>query len=241
MLAFVAADAPPALTVSAAISLTDALESLQPLFVRHGLPGVRINYGSSNMLARQIVRGAPVDVFISADEAQMQVAETAGAIAPGTRVNLLGNRLAIVTRLSASSTAADAQALTRNDIRRIAIGDPNGVPAGVYAREYLRRVGLWERLQSKLVPTQNVRVAVAAVENGAADAAIVYESDVSSSRRLKVGFIVNGADAPRIVYPAAIAARSRRRDDGVRLLKFLCGPEAARVFEQHRFIALGCW
>lgn len=210
------------------------------MFERQGLSRVRFNFASSNTLARQIARGAPVDVFISADETQMRVVEEAGAIASGTRVNLLGNRLAVVTRRRTSAPVTDAASLARPDIRRVAIGNPDGVPAGVYAREYLRRIGLWERLRPKVVPTQNVRGALAAVENGAADAAIVYESDAASSRRVQAGFIVEAPDAPRIVYPAAIVARSPQRDTGMRFLQFLCGPEAARVFRDHRFIPLRC-
>lgn len=238
LLALLPGDTAPALTVSAAISLTNALEALASVYQRAGGPPVRFNFGSSNGLARQIVRGAPADVFISADDAQMNLAEASGAIAKGTRVRLLGNRLALIARHGVS--VADARALAAPGVRRIAVGDPDAVPAGVYARQYLERIGVWASLQPKLVPVANVRAARAAVETGGADAGFVYQSDTVSLRRARTAFVVGGPDAPPIVYPAAIVKSSRRRGDADRFLKFLCGAEAAAVFAEHRFIPLGC-
>lgn len=236
-LALLPADTAP-LTVSAAISLTDALEALAPLCERGGGPRVRFNFGSSNGLARQIIRGAPADVFISADDIQMNAADAAGAIAKGTRVNLLGNRLAVVVR--PGTAAADVRALSDARIRRIAVGDPEAVPAGVYAKQYLERSGLWTSLRPKLVPVANVRAALAAVENSAADAAFVYESDAVTLTRGRLGFLITGTDAPRIVYPAAVVASSARKDDAMRFVRFLCSAEAADVFRRHKFEPLGC-
>ena len=129
--------APAPLTVSAATSLTAVLEALAPLHAQRGGAPVRFNFGPSNLLARQIVRGAPVDLFISADERQMDVASA--AIDGSTRVDLLGNRLAVLTSRRGRVRIPDAAALAAPAIRRIAIGDPAAVPAGVYASEYLRR------------------------------------------------------------------------------------------------------
>ena len=227
------------LTVSAAISLTNVLDVLSPMHAGRGGPTVRFNYGASNALARQIVNGAPVDVFISADEAQMDTVAAAGALSPGTRVNLLGNRLAIITTRVRPVSLKDATGLAASAVRRLAIGNPAAVPAGVYARQYLEKVGLWGPLQPKLVPVPSVRAAVAAVEHGGADAAIVYESDTVTAKA-DLAFIVAGADAPRIVYAAAIVKSSRRRDDAARFVEFLCGGEAAAVFAQHKFVPLRC-
>jgi molybdate transport system substrate-binding protein len=232
--------APPApLTISAAISLTNVLDVLGAMHTQRGGPAVRFNYGASNGLARQIVNGAPVDVFISADEAQMDAVAAAGALRPGTRVSLLGNRLAVITTRIRPVALTDARGLTAPAVRRIAIGDPAGVPAGVYARQYLERLGLWQALQPKLVPVANVRAAVAAVEHGGADAAFVYESDTVTAKA-DLAFVVSGADAPRIVYPAAIVKSSRLQDDAARFIKFLCGDEAAAVFARHKFVPLRC-
>lgn len=229
--------APPPLTVSAATSLTDVLQALAPIHTLRGGAPVRFNFGPSNVLARQIALGAPVDLFVSADERQMDVA--AAAIDESTRVALLSNRLAIVTRRSGPVRIADAAALAGAAVRTIAVGDPTAVPAGVYASQYLRTRGLWDVLQPRLVPVANVRAAVVAVENGSADAAIVYESDALSST-VQVEFLVSGPDAPRIVYPAAIVRSSRRRPEAAAFLQFLCGDEAGRIFRQFRFVPLGC-
>jgi len=228
---------PDPLTVSAAISLTDALEAAARAFVAAGGHPVRFNFGGSNTLARQIVSGAPVDVYISADEMQMDVVARAGAIDPASRVDLVGNRLAIMTR-AGLAPVSDPHALARPEIRRIAVGDPAAVPAGVYARKFLQAAGLWERLQPKTVPVSNVRAALAAVENGSVDAAIVYESDTIVATGAVATAIVSGPAAPRIVYPAAIVTGSRNRAQAERFLSFLRGPEAAAIFKRYRFIPL---
>jgi molybdate transport system substrate-binding protein len=231
--------APPPLTVSAAISLTDAMEVLGPMYAGRGGASIRFNYGGSNALARQIVRGAPVDVFISADEAQMNVVEAAGAIDDATRVNLLSNRLAVVSRRGNAGALRDGSALASATVRRIAIGDPSAVPAGVYARQYLEKRGLWTALQPKLVPVASVRAALGAAENGTVDAALVYDSDALHAE-VDVGFVVTGVDAPHIVYPAAVVRASRLRQDASRFLEFLCGDEAAAVLARHKFVPLRC-
>jgi molybdate transport system substrate-binding protein len=230
---------PAPLTVSAAISLTNALDVLGPMYSKRAGADVRFNYGASNALARQIVNGAPVDVFISADEAQMDVVARAGAVSAGTRVSLLGNRLAVIMTRVHPVPLADATGLGGPAVRRLAIGDPAGVPAGIYAKQYLETRGLWQALQPKVVPMPNVRAAVAAVEHGGADAAIVYESDTVTARA-DVAFVVSGTDAPRIVYPAAVVKSSRRRDQAAHFVTFLCGDEAAKVFTQHKFLPLRC-
>jgi molybdate transport system substrate-binding protein len=224
-------------TVSAAISLTDSLESVARAYAAAGQGDVRFNFAGSNALARQIVNGAPVDLFISADESQMDVAGAAGAIDARTRIDLLGNRLAVLM-LPDRTPVADVRALAGPAIRRIAIGDPAAVPAGVYARQHLQAVGLWDALQPKLVPVANVRAAVAAVENGSADAAFAYETDAVMSRRARAVLVISGAGAPHIVYPAAILTAARNRAAAERFLFFLRGPEATAIFSRHKFSPL---
>lgn len=225
------------LTVSAAVSLTDALEDIARAYLAAGGGVVRFNFSGSNVLARQIATGAPVDLFISADEAQMALAEGAGAIDTSTRIPLIGNRLAVVTRRGAPGVA-DARALTAPSIRKIAIGDPAAVPVGVYAQRYLRAANLWGALQSKLVPVGNVRAALAAAASGSVDAAFVYETDAAASANVALAFVVTGADAPRIVYPAAVTRRARDRAAALRFLQFLSGPDAGAIFARHGFIPL---
>ena len=236
LLAAVAAGLPQeGLTVSAAISLTESLEEVARGYQAAGQGPVRFNFGGSNMLARQIVNGAPVDLFISADASQMDVAS--GAIDGRSRIDLLGNRLAVLMPPD-GGPLEDARALLRPGIRRIAIGDPAAVPAGVYARQYLQAVGIWDALRPKLVPVAHVRAAVAAVENGSADAALAYETDAAGSKRARAVLVIAGAGAPRIVYPAAIVSATRNRAAAERFLAFLRGPEASAIFSRHGFSPL---
>ncbi len=227
------------LQVSAPISLTDVMTAVESAYSAAGGVPTRISYGSSNGLAHQIVKGFPSALFISADERQMDVVESAGRIVPGTRVKLLGNRVAIIARRETALT--DARSLTGAAIRRIAIGDPEAVPAGVYARQYLERQGLWNALQPKLVPLTNVRYAINAVDSGAADAAFGYESDAVRMARSHIVIVLDGPDAPSVIYPAAIVrSGGRSEQQAARFLEFLCGEEAAAIFAQRHFVPLRC-
>jgi molybdate transport system substrate-binding protein len=228
------------LTVSAAVSLTDALEAIAGAYGRAGGGAVRFNFAGSNTLARQLANGAPADVFISADEAQMAVAANAGAIDAASRIDLLGNRLAVVVRRDSSTAALIRRPddLLRPEVKRLALGDPAAVPAGVYARKYLEAAGVWSQLESKVVPVANVRAALTVVENGSAEAAIVYVTDVAVSSTVTSAFVIDGPNAPRIVYPAAIVAHSRQPDAARRFLSFLGGPEATSIFSRFGFTPL---
>jgi molybdate transport system substrate-binding protein len=226
---------PAPLTVSAAISLTEVMEDVAKAYRAAGGGPVLFNFGGSNMLARQIVNGAPVDVFISADSAQMQVVERAGRISPGTVVPLLSNQLAVIVRKGRAAPVSSVAALAGSGVRRVAIGDPAAVPAGVYAKQYLERAGLWQALEPKLLPSGSVRAALAAVESGAADAAIVYATDARTSHDVRIVAVVAGPDAPLIVYPAAVVAASRRGDAALGFLKFLQTPAANAIFKQYGF------
>ncbi len=218
------------ITVSAAVSLTDALTAVADAYARTGAT-VRFNFAASNVLARQIVNGAPVDVFISADEAQMDVVAAAGLLAAGTRVDLLRNQLAVAVPNDRPRSLKGIGELTDASFRRIAIGDPAAVPVGVYAKQYLEKEGLWSALQARLVPTGSARAALAAVESGAADAAIVYRTDIRVALRATVAWIVPADRGPRIVYPAAIVKGTASAGESKRFLDFLRGDAAARIFE----------
>jgi molybdate transport system substrate-binding protein len=228
----------PPITVSAAVSLTDALSAIAREYADAGRGGVRFNFGASNVLARQIVQGAPVDVFISADEAQMDVVAAAGLVQDGSRIDLLRNQLAVVVPNDRSRTFTGIAQVADPSIRRIALGDPAAVPAGVYAKQYLEQEGLWAAVQPRIVPTANVRAALAAVESGAADAAIVYRTDARGALRATVAWVVPADRGPRIVYPAAIVRGTKNAGEASRFLDFLRGAVAARTFTRFGFTPL---
>jgi len=196
----------PELLVFAAASLTDALGEIGDGF--EARTGVRVlfSFGGSNALARQIQAGAPADVFVSANLDRMDELERAGLVRPEDRVSLLSNRLAVVVAATSGLVVSSPRDLEQ--ARRLALGDPEAVPAGIYARRWLEGVGRWEALRERVVPTLDVRAALAAVESGAADAGIVYRTDAAISRRVRVALEVPLDEAPRIVYPAAVLASS---------------------------------
>jgi molybdate transport system substrate-binding protein len=235
-LVFAGAPGNDVLTVSASISLSDALEEVAAAYVKSGGASIRFNFAAANVLARQIVNGAPVDLFVSADRAQMDVVERAGALVPGTRRAIVSNRLAVIALPDRVAEIREAFPRAGPQIRRLAIGDPAAVPAGVYARHYLERQGLWSAYESRLVPTGNVRGALAAVENGSADAAIVYATDVHVARRAQVAVGIPPAHAPEIVYPAALVAAGRRRESAARFLAFLQSDVAQAIFARYGFL-----
>ena len=223
------------IVVSAAISLSGPLEEIAKAYKSEGGGEVRFNFAASNVLARQIANGAPADIFISADESQMDYAQEQRGIDPQSRIRLLSNRLVVITQPERGRAWHDVHALAGQEVNRIAIGDPAGVPAGVYAKQYLEKAGVWSALQPKLLALANVRAALAAVESGGAEAGFVYESDAASASRVRVAFVVEGPQAPQIVYPAAITARTKNRAAAVKFLEYLRGSTALTIFRRHRF------
>jgi molybdate transport system substrate-binding protein len=220
--------------VSAAASLTDVLQQLATEYESRSGARVILNLGASNVLARQIAAGARVDLFVSADDAQMNV--VSAYIDPASRIALLRNQLAIAVPDDRPRRFSSARELTDPAIRRIALGDPAAVPAGVYAKAYLEQLGVWEQIVSKVVPSGSVRIALAAVENGAADAAIVYKTDIATARRARAAFVVPAAEGPRIVYPAAVVRGALNPAGARRFLEFLRSAEATAVFERAGFL-----
>jgi molybdate transport system substrate-binding protein len=227
--------APPRgdILVSAATSLTEVFQELTSLWKLRSQERIVLNFGASNVLARQIAAGARVDLFVSADEAQMDL--VAGHMMASSRVGLLSNQLAIAVPDDRVRRFGSARELAGPTIRRIALGDPAAVPAGVYAKAYLQKLGIWDAIVPKVVPSGSVRLALAAVENGAADAAIVYRTDIAAARRAREAFVVPIAHGPRIVYPAAIVRDGPNTNGAKRFLAFLKSTDATRVFARAGF------
>jgi len=220
--------------VSAAASLRPALEEAARAYAGDGGARVLVNAASSSSLARQIVEGAPVDVFISADAAQMAAVARAGRIVAGTRVDLLSNQLALVAPAGGSLDIESLADLADPDVRRIGMGDPAAVPVGVYARELLEAHGLWERLREKVVPGGSVEMTLAAAESGNVDVAFVYLTDARRSRRVRILMTITAGQGPRIVYPAAVVTGGRNQAGGRRFLEYLSG-EGRAVLAAHGF------
>ena len=225
------------ITVFAAASLTNALTEIGAAHEKATGDKVRFNFAAANTLARQIEAGAPADVFFSADEAQMDILANKGLIDKATRKALLGNVLVIVTAPNGPAIAKVAD-LGGSAIKRISVGDPKAVPVGVYAKKHLEKLGLWETLQPKLVPAENVRAALAVVESGNAEAGIVYKTDAAVSKNVKVALEIPAAEGPKIVYPVALVSESRHAAAAKKFLARLAGQEAGAVFTKLGFSLL---
>ena len=221
--------------VFAAASLTDALQEIGSSGASSG-DRIVFNFGASSDLARQIRAGAPADVFFSADLAQMEGLEKEGIVRREERVDVLSNVLVVIVPLGSEREIRAPRDLLA--VRHFALASPEAVPAGVYARKYFERIGLWEEFREKVVPTLDVRASLAAVEAGHAGAGMVYRTDAALSKRVRVAFEVARSEGPPIVYPLAPIARSRQRDAAAALVRRLIGPEAIRVYERFGFITL---
>lgn len=224
------------LTVFAAASLSDSLKEIAADYQKESGSRVILNFAASSTLARQIIEGAPVDIFFSADEAKMDVLEKRGLILTGTRKNRLGNSLVIIVDADSSLKISSATNLAEAGIKRVALADPKAVPAGVYAKEYLEKLGFWKVIEPKVVPTENVRAALAAVESGNVDAGMVYKTDAAISKRVKVVHEIPRSEGPDITYPVAVVKDSRQVTAAKSFLDYLSGEKATRVFERYGFI-----
>ena len=229
-------DRPGEILVFAAASLYEPLEEVRAAFERDTGVSVSVSYGGSQSLAQQIVSGAPAALFVSAGVFPVAFVEERTTLAREP-VHILHNRLVLATSSSVSSRPDSILALTSADVERIAIADPGLAPAGKYARESLEYHGLWDRLLPKMVFAADVRAALAYVESGNAEAALVYATDAAASQSVTVVAAVPEHSHSPIVYPAAVIAGSGHEDSAWKLVEYLRSAEAREVFEKHGFTA----
>jgi len=221
--------------VYAAASLTDVLKEIAANYEKQSSDKIVFNFGASSILARQIIERAPADIFFSADEAKIDILQIGGLIVNDTRRDMLSNSLVIVVpNDSKLAIASPNDLLTKT--QKIAIAEPRAVPAGIYTKEYLSGLGLWEKLKPKIVPTENVRAALAAVESGNVDAGFVYKTDADISKKVKIAFSVPIEKGPAIRYPVAIVKESKNRLGAENFLRYLQSDNARKLFERYGFI-----
>lgn len=225
------------LTVSAASSLREAVLEVDSLYraLRPDV-AVRANFGASGALRQQIEKGAPVDVFISASDRHMDALQTGGRIDPRTRRVLAGNELVLVVpAASASSPVTDFRSLANPAVKRVAIGTAASVPAGEYADQVLRALGIADTVAKKAVYGQNVRQVLAYVESGNVDAGIVYRTDAAVSPQVRVIAAAPAGSHSPIVYPIAIVSPSPNAGEAAGYAAFLLGPRGRQVLARHGF------
>lgn len=226
------------LLVAAAASLSGLAPELTHAF--HDATGIdlRFNFGGSNTLARQIVEGARIDAFVSADAAQMDVVERSGRLVEGTRVSVVSNRLVVIVGTLPVPQAFRVDDLASPRTQRVAMGDPAAVPAGVYGRRWLEVIRLWSMVEPKVVPLPSSPAVVAAVRAGRAEFGVVYASDAWNRRDVSVAYVVPLEDAPEISYPAAVITGGRI-PLARQFIDFLRSAPAQRIFESAGFRAVG--
>jgi len=235
-----AAPAPAAaaqtITVSAAASLGAALRAIGNAFeARHPGLTLELNLGSSGALRQQIQHGAPVDVFLSAAEAPMQALIERGLVdAADVRV-FATNRLVLVRGRYAPPVLQSWHDLVQPDVRRVAIGNPDHVPAGEYGKAVLESLALWEQLQNKLVFGEDVRQVLAYVESGAADAGLVYSTDAAATHGIHVVARAPAGSHGAIRYPAAVVATSRVPDAARSFIDYLLSEEGQALLREYGF------
>jgi molybdate transport system substrate-binding protein len=227
------------ITVFAAASLTDALGRLDADYTAHtGVPVVA-SFAASSTLARQIEAGAPAQIFLSADTKWMDYLVQKGLIEPTTRTDVLGNRLALIAPADqavgplAIDRRLDWQRLLGTD-GRLAVGDPDHVPAGIYAKEALTNLGVWPALLPRLARAEDVRGALALVEHGDAPLGIVYVTDARISQKVKIVGVFPASSHSPIVYPFAIV-KGAGSPAVQAYFRFLNGPQARSVFNAYGF------
>jgi molybdate transport system substrate-binding protein len=226
------------LTVFAASSLTDSLKAVAEAYKAKSGTTVTLSFGASSTLARQIEQGAPADVFFSADTDWMDYLQKNGHIVGDSRKDLLGNRLMLI---AAPDAATNIRIAPRFDLaralgdRKLALADPASVPAGKYAKAALIALGVWDDVAAKIVPAENVRVALEYVARGEAAYGVVYATDAKVAPTVKPVGLFPSNTHPPIIYPVALTktASPAARD----FLAFLSGPQARALFKAAGFTA----
>jgi molybdate transport system substrate-binding protein len=234
-----ALEKPVELNVSAAASLKDVLTNIQNNYLQKQ-PKIKIiyNFGSSGALQTQIEQGAPCDLFISAAAKQVDALEQKGLLQKGTRKNVLMNRLVLIVPNDSAIDIKSFTDVTKDSVRKIGIGEPASVPAGQYALEVFKYLGVWEPIQSKTVLGTNVRAVLTYVETGNVDAGVVYQTDALISDKVKVVAVAAPESHEPIIYPAAVLAHAARSKEAAKFLKYLTSPAGKAIFEKYGFIVL---
>jgi molybdate transport system substrate-binding protein len=225
-----------AFTVFAAASLREALDENVALYRGRSRDVILVSYAASSALARQIEAGAPADLFVSADLDWMDYLERRNLINTATRRNLLRNRLVLIAPADSTMSADPVPGFPLGRLLgsgRLAVANPDAVPAGKYGRASLEALGVWQEVRSKLASAENVRAALVLVARGEAPLGIVYRTDADADPRVRVVATFPESTHPPIVYPAALTASGRPRAGD--FLKWLGEAQARAVFGKHGF------
>jgi molybdate transport system substrate-binding protein len=230
------ADRSPArLTMSAAISLKEALQDVRQLYLRENADAqITYNFGGSGMLEQQIEQGAPADIFIPASPRELDALAMKGLLVENTRTDLVENEIVLVSpHDSPLKSFAD---LAGTAVTKIALGQPETVPAGLYGKQVLTYLHLYDRLARKLIFTKDVRQALTYVSMGNVDAALVYQTEARLARGVRVVATAPPGSHEPILYPMAAVKTQRSPATALRFMRFLKDPRSQAVFRNYGFI-----
>ena len=223
------------LTVSAAASLTNAFKDLAPAFEAANTgTKVQLNFAASGPLLQQIAKGAPVDVFASADQETMDQAQAQGLVKAEQRRNFVSNALVLVVPAAAAKLPAGLKDLAQPAVTRVAIGLPASVPVGRYTKAVLEAEGLWAAVEPKMIGAQNVRQALDYVARGEVDAGFVYATDAKQGGD-KVKTVVEVPVETPVTYPIAVLEAAKDKKDAAAFVAFVTGPKGQAVLAKYGF------
>ncbi|MGF7036207.1 molybdate transport system substrate-binding protein [Paenibacillus mucilaginosus] len=224
------------LTVSAAASLTDALKEIQKHYeAKNGQVKLKFNFGASGALQQQIEQGAPADLYLSASAKNMKALVDKLYIDASQQKPLLRNELVVVVPADSTAGLTKPEDLRRDAVRHVAVGEPQTVPAGGYAKEALTKLALWDTLQKKIVQAKDVRQVLTYVESGNAEAGFVYKTDALTSGKVKVALTVDPGTYTPIEYPAGIVKTTKHGEEAGDFFTYLQSKEAQDVFVRYGF------
>ena len=228
---------PPPILVFAAASTTNALNEIKAQFTQETGIVVETSYASSSTLAEQIAQGAAADLLLSADAKWADYLAKKGEVA--RREDLLGNRLVIVVPTDSKSGITKPEDLLSAGIRHLALGEPQSVPAGIYAKQALTKLGLWEQLKPKVVSAVDVRQALTYVESGSAEAGIVYATDAAISKKVKMVTEIPETLTGPVRYPLLLLKAGEDSAAAQSFYRYLTSPTAANIFRRYGFTVVG--
>lgn len=235
----IARDKPP--LVLAAASLQESLSAVADAWARKGHARPVLSFAASSALARQIESGASADLFISADEGWMDEVEKQGLVRPGTRKSFLSNRLVLIAPAKSRLRVAIAKGFPLARLLgegRLAMADPEAVPAGKYGQSALESLAIWDAVEPKIARAENVRAAMALVERDAAPLGLVYATDARASKRVKVIGTFPSASHPPITYPVAVL-KTASSPDADAFRRFILSRQGRTIFAGYGFTSVG--
>ncbi len=223
------------LFVSAAASLTDAMDEITKIYEADHHVKLTFNFAGSGKLAQQIQQGAPVDVFISANENWMDALVDDGLIVTDTREDITGNKLVLIVAKGSPINFGSFKEIDKKNLDQIAIGNPESVPAGEYTEAILKNIDKWEELEDKFVFAQDVRQVLTYVATGNADIGFLYESDALISDQVKIIAESDPTMHDPIIYPGAVTSETSKKEEGIAFLEFLVSETGQEVLNKYGF------